>query len=360
MINNIFSHTLLRWYDAYKRTMPWRYGSPDPYHVWLSEIMLQQTTVSTVRSYFERFIDKWPTVQELAQATQDDVLHMWQGLGYYARARNLHACARIIVSQYGGVFPCTSHELTKLPGIGSYASAAIAAIAFGEPVAVVDGNIVRVMARVASIPGVFPKNRAAIVTAYEKRFDLRRPGDFAQALMDMSQMICTPRNPDCDRCPVSDQCASFVSETVTLYPQRALKKNVPRRICTALIVTDEQGRIFLQKRPARGLLGGLYEVPTIPRWDQAEKNTKDLHNSWVSSQEEVRSLVSPLTYGTGFGSVEHTFSHLRLTLHVVSVPKSLSPLTVSEGVWVFAEDIKNYALSRLMQKVLAKKNTPIP
>lgn len=336
-----FARDLLAWYDAHQRTMPWRYDQPDPYHVWLSEIMLQQTTVATVGPYFDKFIEKWPTVQDLAKASQDDVLHMWQGLGYYARARNLHKCAQVIVSAYGGKFPATAKELEKLPGVGPYASAAIASIAFCEPVAVVDGNIVRVMARVAQLSGVFPKNRPAIVGAYLQRIDAKRSGDFAQALMDLSQMICRPQQPKCLLCPVRAHCQSYQKAEVDKYPEIAQKKEVPQRTCAALIITNAKGEIYLQKRPDEGLLGGLYEVPTLPAWDQ--KNA-----------DVPRETMLGFKSNCNYGRVKHGFSHLKLTLDVFGVDVSKAPVSLANGKWVDPKTLGDFALSRLMQKVLSQ------
>lgn len=344
-LNETFARDLLAWYDTHRRAMPWRYDQPDPYHVWLSEVMLQQTTVATVAPYFDRFIAKWPTVKALAHATQDEVLHMWQGLGYYARARNLHACAQAVVTCHGGVFPQTAKALETLPGLGTYASAAIAAIAFGEAVAVVDGNIVRVMARVAQIGGVFPKNRAAIVDAYQQHMDATRSGDFAQALMDLSQVICRPQNPECQRCPVQAHCQANAFATVAHYPVRPVKKIVPERTCTALIVRNVQGEVYLQKRPHAGLLGGLYEVPTLPKWD--EKNAI-----------VPRGTMVEFDLNCSYGQIKHVFSHLKLTLNVIAVDAHAAPVPLTQGIWVATRDLNKYALSRLMQKVLAAAEIP--
>ncbi len=341
--NSKFAQDLLAWYDAHQRVMRWRTDTPNPYHVWLSEVMLQQTTVATVGAYFDRFIAKWPTIIDLANATQDDVLHMWQGLGYYARARNLHKCAQEIVAKYNGVFPRTAKELEALPGLGPYASAAIAAIAFGEPVAVVDGNIVRVMARVAEISGVFPKNRSAIVEAYYQRIDPDRSGDFAQALMDLSQMICRPQQPACATCPVAAHCQAMNQGTIADFPERAAKKQVPERTCTAFIIRNSRDEIYLQKRANEGLLGGLFEVPTVPKWD--EKNAIVPRGTMVGFESKC-----------SYNPVKHVFSHLRLTLNIMVVDEADAAVALTGGVWVAKPDIGKYALSRLMQKVLAVVN----
>jgi A/G-specific adenine glycosylase len=228
----ILRKRLLAWYDRWRRDLPWRapFGEPaDPYRVWLSEIMLQQTTVATVAPYFDRFVERWPTVRELAAAELDQVLHAWQGLGYYARARNLHACARHVRESLGGVFPDNEEGLRSLPGIGTYTAAAIVAIAFDRPATPVDGNIERVISRLFRIEAALPSAKTEIAAAAARLTSARRPGDFAQALMDLGATVCTPRGPDCGACPWSDSCLAREAGVQETLPRKAAKAKRPIR-----------------------------------------------------------------------------------------------------------------------------------
>ncbi|MEM9438038.1 MAG: A/G-specific adenine glycosylase, partial [Pseudomonadota bacterium] len=250
--------------------MPWRVGPadraqgerPDPYRVWLSEVMLQQTTVVTVRDYFLKFISIWPTVSDLAAAEDADVMAAWAGLGYYARARNLLKCARAVVTDHRGVFPDTREELLTLPGIGPYTASAIAAIAFDEPATVVDGNVERVMARLHDIHTPLPKAKAELTEIAELYTPRHRPGDYAQAVMDLGATICTPRNPVCGICPVRTPCVARREGTALDLPKKEPKKPKPTRRGTAYVAFREDGAILLETRPEKGLLGGMLGFPT--------------------------------------------------------------------------------------------------
>jgi A/G-specific adenine glycosylase len=255
---------LLAWYDRHRRDLPWRAApglTMDPYRVWLSEIMLQQTTVKAVGPYYARFLARFPTIVALAQAELDDVLKLWAGLGYYARARNLHGCARMVVERHNGHFPDSEAALRELPGIGDYTAAAIAAIAFDKPAAPVDGNIERVVARLHAVeqelPGAKPRIRqlAAALTP------LRRAGDFAQAMMDLGSTICTPKQPACALCPWTDACAARKRGDAETFPRKAPKSSGKLRRGAAFVVVRADGRVLLRTRAARGLLGGMTEVP---------------------------------------------------------------------------------------------------
>src|SRR4051794_31797003 len=261
--------TLLAWYDRHARKLPWRIGPkdralgvlPDPYRVWLSEVMLQQTTVATVKSYFETFVSRWPRVTDLAAAPREEVMKAWAGLGYYARARNLHACAVVVANEYGGRFPETSAALHDLPGIGAYTAAAIAAIAFDEPAAVVDGNIERVIARLFAIETPLPEAKA-IIRAHQARLTPQeRAGDYAQAMMDLGASLCSPKRPACSLCPFADGCAAHATGREELFPVRVAKPERPTRIGAAFVAVREDGAILLRRREDDGLLGGMVEVP---------------------------------------------------------------------------------------------------
>ena len=267
---------LLAWYEAERRDLPWRYGprkKADPYRVWLSEIMLQQTTVKAVVPYFQKFVARWPTVSALAAAQLEEVLQQWAGLGYYSRARNLKACADAVVRDYGGEFPRAENELLKLPGIGPYTAAAIAAIAFGEKATPVDGNVERVVSRLFAVrqplPGAKPEIRRLAATLTPQR----RAGDFAQAMMDLGAEICTPKKPSCLVCPVQQDCSASAQNLAELLPMRGAKAARPSRYGIAFLVQREDGAVLLRQRPEAGLLGGMLEVPSTP-WGDVSAHKK--------------------------------------------------------------------------------------
>src|SRR5690242_14567761 len=256
---------LLDWYDRHRRTLPWRAPAGKrsaPYLVWLSEIMLQQTTVATVGDYFHRFVKRWPTVEALAGAPIDEVLSAWAGLGYYARARNLHACARAVTEQHGGVFPSDEEALLALPGIGPYTAAAIRAIAFDEPASAVDGNVERVITRLFAIETPLHDAKAEINLRAATLVPQRRAGDYAQAMMDLGATVCTPRSPRCVICPLMAGCISRKRGIAEELPRRAPKAERPTRRGLAFVLTRKDGAVLLRKRPTKGLLGGMDEVPS--------------------------------------------------------------------------------------------------
>ncbi|MCG7520630.1 A/G-specific adenine glycosylase [Ruegeria sp. Ofav3-42] len=305
------SSALLGWYDCHAREMPWRVGPsdrangvlPDPYRVWLSEVMLQQTTVAAVRDYFVRFTTRWPTVEALASAPDDQVMGEWAGLGYYARARNLLKCARVVTEEHGGRFPNSHDALLKLPGIGPYTAAAISAIAFDRPETVLDGNVERVMARLYDIhdplPGSKPqlKDRAATLTPEI------RPGDYAQAVMDLGATICTPKSPACGICPVRDPCASRVAGTQADLPRKTPKKPKPTRFGHVYIARRIDGALLLERRPDKGLLGGMLGWPGS-EWSETPAEFPPFPADWQMLPGEVR----------------HTFTHFHLILRIWSAP----------------------------------------
>ncbi|MEL6522068.1 MAG: A/G-specific adenine glycosylase, partial [Pseudomonadota bacterium] len=260
---------LLSWYDRQARVMPWRVGPaerakgirPDPYRVWMSEVMLQQTTVAAVRSYFLTFTDRWPTVRDLAAAEDGDVMAAWAGLGYYARARNLLKCARVVAREHGGIFPDSREALLKLPGIGPYTASAIASIAFDEPATVVDGNVERVMARYYSVETSLPAAKPELTRLAEQLTPNARPGDYAQAVMDLGATICTPRSPACGICPWMDGCSARRAGNAAQLPRKAPKVAKPIRFGTAYLARRGDGAWLLERRPSKGLLGGMLGWP---------------------------------------------------------------------------------------------------
>jgi A/G-specific adenine glycosylase len=264
---------LLDWYDRHGRELPWRAKAgekPQPYHVWISEIMLQQTTTATVAPYYREFLDRWPHIEDLAAAHLDAVLHAWQGLGYYARARNLHKCARVLCDSHGGRLPDDEAGLRALPGIGAYSAAAIAAIAFERPSTVVDGNVERVMARLHAVKDPLPGAKAQIRALAQDHTPKARPGDYAQGLMDLGATVCKPRNPSCGICPWSGFCAAYSQGLTTELPRRSPKAQRPTRRAMAFWLTRPDGAVLLRRRPESGLLGGMIELPSTPwrarRW----------------------------------------------------------------------------------------------
>lgn len=299
---------LLDWYQRHARILPWRAGPkarsegrlPDPYHVWLSEVMLQQTTVKAVIPYFDIFARRWPNVVALANAPDDDVMAAWAGLGYYSRARNLIKCARRIAGEHGAEFPRTATDLAALPGIGDYTSAAIAAIAFNKPVAVVDGNVERVIARHFSIGTPMPAGKTIIRNRLAPLVPVDRPGEFAEAMMDLGATICTPRNPVCSPCPLNRTCSAYRTGDPLAYPVKAQKKPKPTRFGTAFVAVRADGAVLVARRPPKGLLGGMVEVPGSGWSDPAPRGDAPVRARWRSVREPV----------------EHVFTHFRLVVAV--------------------------------------------
>jgi len=294
---------LLSWYDAHARALPWRVGPgelarPDPYRVWLSEVMLQQTTVPHATPYFLKFLERWPTVTALAAAEDAEVMAAWAGLGYYARARNLLACARAVAERHGGVFPDTEEGLRGLPGVGAYTAAAVAAIAFGRPANVVDGNVERVIARLHAVETPLPAAKPELTRLAAGLAAAERPGDWAQALMDLGATVCRPKAPLCDRCPLAEACAARARGAPETWPRKAAKAPKPRRYGTAWLATRGD-RIALVRRPAKGLLGGMLGLPT---------------SDWCGAPFDA--LPPAPGDWRDAGAIEHVFTHFALTLRV--------------------------------------------
>jgi len=333
---------LLRWYDKNRRVLVWRAlpgQKPDPYHVWLSEIMLQQTTVATVTAYFQKFIDIWPTLTDLAAAEDDTVMAAWAGLGYYARARNLLKCARIVVAKHNGEFPSTEEKLRALPGIGPYTAAAIAAIAFNRPAAPVDGNIERVLARLNADATPLPALKARVKNTNAAMVPHARPGDFAQAMMDLGATICTPKRPNCAICPWYTPCEARSQGIQETLPQRAPKTPKPQRTGTVFWLENAHKDVLMARRPDKGLLGGMLMFPS-QGWDASNDTQLPqlLPDGWT-----------PLT-----GEVAHVFTHFRLNLKLVAqtAPKGFRKPAGYE--WVNPRDFPDRALPSVMRKVAMK------
>jgi A/G-specific adenine glycosylase len=335
----IGADSVLDWYDRHARDLPWRVPPaerargvrPNPYFVWLSEIMLQQTTIAAVRKYFTAFTTLWPTVHDLAAAPLDHVLVQWAGLGYYARARNLHACAVAIVERHGGVFPATAAALRDLPGIGDYTSAAIAAICHDEPVAVVDGNVDRVVARYLALPKPVREEKP-LVRATVQHAVPQRAGDFAQAMMDLGATICAPRRANCLLCPLEPDCLGARTGNPLAFPVPPVKAERPSRHGHAFVIRHPDGKVFLRQRGPKGMLAKMTETPGS-EWSDTETSVTF---PFVGDWREV-------------GEVNHTFTHFHLTLTVWSITAD-TPL--DEGWWAEEAMLDREALPSLFRKVL--------
>jgi len=330
---------LLAWYDAGARTLPWRAppGSEartDPYRVWLSEVMLQQTTVPHATPYFQSFTQRWPTVGDLAAVADAELMAAWAGLGYYARARNLLACARAVAGQHGGVFPDTEAGLLALPGVGAYTAAAVAAIAFDREANVVDGNVERVMSRLFAVEAPVPAARPELRTLAGSLVGAHRPGDWAQALMDLGATVCRPKSPSCLICPLSEWCAGYRTGTPERYPVKTKKAERPHRHGMAWVLRDGAGRVALVQRPDKGLLGGMLGLPTSD-WGAEPSALPPVEADW-----------------TDVGAIEHIFTHFSLTL---SVRAGEGPMAEDGGDFVWTDEAEALkALPTVFRKALER------
>jgi A/G-specific adenine glycosylase len=335
---------LLAWYDRHRRVLPWRarHGErTEPYAVWLSEIMLQQTGVKTVAPYFIKFLTRWPTVAALAAAKLDDVLRAWAGLGYYARARNLHACARAVVERHAGIFPNDIEALRALPGIGGYTAAAVSAIAFDAPAVPVDGNVERVVSRLFAVEEALPAAKPKIKELATSLLPPQRSGDFAQALMDLGSTICTPKRPACALCPWTDVCVARALGRQEEFPHKAPKREGKLRRGAAFVALRADGRVLLRQRPEKGLLGSMTEVP-----GSAWAHDVDLKNAVDAAPLKAKWRKLP-------GVVTHVFTHFPLELTVFMAPLPRATAAPKGARWAKVSDLSGEALPSVMRKVLA-------
>jgi A/G-specific adenine glycosylase len=356
---------LLAWYDRHRRELPWRAKKgkrADPYRVWLSEIMLQQTTVAAVAGYYRKFLERWPTVDALADAPLDDVLAAWAGLGYYARARNLHKAAGVVARELGGKFPRTAEELRKLPGIGAYTSGAIAAIAFDEREAAVDANAERVLARLFAVENVMPAAKPILRKLGQSLMPMARAGDFVQALMDLGSTICTPRRPACGDCPWAEGCEGRMSGIAETLPRKGAERVRPLKRGAAFVVRNAKGDVLVVKRPEKGLLGGMLEPPLGP-WTEA----------FPSRTEAMLQAPFRAEWTKRAGVVRHGFTHFELEIEVYimsergrlarkdsevfanagGAPALRRDRFNSDAIWIPVDKLKDAALPTVMRKIIA-------
>jgi A/G-specific adenine glycosylase len=364
--NHEASRAVLDWYDHNRRNLPWRMPPgkrADPYHVWLSEIMLQQTTVEAVKPYFEKFIQRWPRLADFAAATQDDVLRLWAGLGYYSRARNMHRAAQVIVTEHDGAFPETETALRALPGVGDYTAAAIAAISFGQRALVCDANIERIMARYGAVADRLPAAKPAIRAVLDRMTPSDRAGDFAQALMDIGNRICTPprrkgthwSQPQCLICPLAASCLGRHQDPSS-WPRKAPKKDRATRQGHVMVVISDDQQVLLMRRPSQGLLGGMMLFPTS-NWPDGSraKTTYPIEADSLLGQLEAHLAEHPRRQVLNT-PVEHIFSHFALSLTVTRVTdvrrQDLKGVDAG-GIWHPMVSLDQEALPSVMRKVFA-------
>lgn len=332
---------LLDWYDAERRDLPWRAAQgkrANPYRVWIAEIMLQQTTVKTVIPYYESFLKRWPKIEALAASNLDDVLAAWAGLGYYSRARNLHKCAQIVASDFAGVFPNDEQTLRELPGIGPYTAAAIAAIAFQKPTTPVDGNIERVVSRLFALQIPLPAAKPELQHLASTLTPQDRPGDFAQAMMDLGAGVCTPKRPSCLVCPLHADCHGYASGIADQLPLRQRKPERPTRRGIAFVALREDGHVLLRRRPDAGLLGGMLEVPSTDWGPEMPEDNRALRMAPVKGQ-----------WWPVPGVVQHTFTHFKLE---ITVYRTLVRPDVTMTLWADAPRCKWIERSKLQSQAL--------
>jgi A/G-specific adenine glycosylase len=344
-----FRSPLLDWYDEHRRSMPWR-RTDDPYRIWVSEIMLQQTRVDTVRDYYPAFLDAFPTVDALAEAERDAVLKRWEGLGFYSRARYLHEAARTVVEEHGGAVPDTWDAIRELKGIGPYTAAAILSIAHGKPHAVLDGNVKRVLTRVFAVEADATSSRTErhLRRLANELLDDERPGDFNQAMMELGALVCTPRSPECDRCPIAGVCRAHAAGSEEDYPVTPESTPVPHHDIAVGLVFDVEGRLLIQRRPDEGLLGGLWEFP-----GGKQESGEDLKSA---CRRELREeLGIEVNVEEPFYTLSHAYSHFKITLHAFRCRLAGGTPSSNEGQpfqWVTIDELDDYAFPRANRRLI--------
>lgn len=342
-----FQKKLLKWYDENARELPWR-SDPKPYKVWVSEIMLQQTRVETVLPYFERFLVRFPDIASLASASQEDVLRLWEGLGYYSRARNLHKAAQVVMNELSGQIPSSAEELERLPGIGKYSAAAIASIAYGEAIAAVDGNLKRIYARLLKLQE--PLGSSAFeqkVQSYAQEvLPKDRPGDFTQALMDLGSLLCLPKQPQCQACPIQSDCLAYQQNEQNMLPIRIKKAPVPEyTVCAAVIIRD--GLVLLRQRKQQGMLGGMWEYPG------GKMISCDADLPACLRREMKTKTGMKISVGKETGIFPHTYTHFKINLHAfyAEIQEAESLILPQDFAWVPLEQLSNYPMGKVARQI---------
>ncbi|MDI9408710.1 MAG: A/G-specific adenine glycosylase [Candidatus Pacebacteria bacterium] len=337
-----YSINLLAWYDDHRREFEWRDRGMTPYQIWLSEVMLQQTGTKTVTPYYLRFIARFPTVAALAEAEPGEVLKLWAGLGYYARGRNLHRAAEMVMAEFGGEFPDQESLLLRLPGVGTYTAAAIAAIAFDRRAVVVDGNVERILSRYFAVEEFLPQAKPRLRELAEQVTPQLRNGDFAQASFDLGATICRPRNPDCGHCPLRRDCRALAMDAVESFPKKGPKPQRPQRFGTVFWLEDETGNLLLRHRPPQGLLGGMVEIPSS-EWQAVRPNGQVVTDEFFYKQLEWQE--------TGI-TVSHVFTHFALELQVIRAFTAQALVVEPPWFWARREELPHLALPSLFRKVI--------
>ena len=355
----LFREDLAAWYASERRDLPWR-DTDDPYHIWLSEVMLQQTRVDQAEPYYRRFLERFPSVHDLADASLDDVLLCWEGLGYYSRARNLHRAARTVVDDYAGEVPDTLEEIRRLPGVGPYTAAAVLSIAFERPHAVLDGNVIRVLSRFFAMESDVKKqaSRRSLQLAADELVDPDRPGDFNQALMELGARICIPRAPSCSMCPVAAACEARRRGIPESFPVASSRPPVPHFDVVVALIFDRSGRILIQQRPQDAMLGGLWEFPGGKCRD--DETLEDACVREVKEELGVDVLIKDF-----YHRLAHAYSHFRITLHAYRCAIADGQVQSAAGEaldWVHADSLGNYAFPRanrrLIERIVQERREP--
>ena len=341
-----FPRDLLRWYDGHRRALPWRHLD-DPYPVWLSEVMLQQTQVSTVEPYFKRWLDRFPAVVDVARATSDEVLKMWEGLGYYSRARKFHQACQIVADQYGGTIPDDPAQFRALPGVGPYTFAAVRSICYGDPLPAVDGNLKRVTSRLLCLSATGTALAAECEQALAEVMPADRPGDFNQAMMDLGATVCRSSSPQCATCPVAQHCQARANNTVGQYPLRAAARKRPHyNVAVGLIWQGD--RLLIGRRPEKGLLGGLWEFPG-GKVEPGETAEEAVH------REILEEVGLDVTVDAHIGSIEHGYTHFAITMqafHCSWIKGEAQNIGCTATQWIRFDELQNFAFPGANRKLL--------
>ena len=340
-----FPTLLINWYRKNKRLLPWR-GEKDPYKIWLSEVMLQQTQVETVIPFYKNWIQRFPDISSVAEASQDEVLKYWEGLGYYSRCRNFHRACQIVVNNYSGKIPNQLEDFRKLPGVGDYTAAAVLSFAFGKSTPVIDGNVSRVMSRLVKFSEPVEKGRTVFRKQLEEWIDPENPGEFNQAIMELGSLVCRRNQPHCIKCPVIDFCAGYKSGSPGKYPMKVSRSPIPHKTMAAAVIWNNS-KFFIQKRPSNSLLGGLWELPGV---EVTNKKSKE-HQLVKDIKKCIGFEIQP---ATKIGFVQHAYSHFKVTLHGYHcrlINNNLLKNPTKKHGWISPDGISHYPFPRVNHKL---------